>query len=82
MRLQVQFLASLRGLRIQHCRELWYRSKTWLGSGIAVAVAQAGSCSFDWIPSVGTSICRGCGPKKKKKKKKKRKKWMYMVLFL
>ena len=25
-------LASLTGLRIQHCRELWYRSQTWLGS--------------------------------------------------
>ena len=26
MRLQVPFLASLSGLRIWHCRELWYRS--------------------------------------------------------
>ena len=24
MRTQVQSLASIRGLRIQHCRELWY----------------------------------------------------------
>ena len=27
------------GLRIQHCCELWGRSQTLLGSGIAVAVA-------------------------------------------
>ena len=40
----------------------------WFGSGIAVAVAVAGSCSSDSTPSLGTSICRGCGPKKKKKK--------------
>ena len=28
----------LSGLTIWHCRELWYRSQTRLGSGIAVAV--------------------------------------------
>jgi len=39
MRLQVQSLASLSGLRIRRCRELWCRLQTWLGSGIAVAVA-------------------------------------------
>ena len=32
----VPSLALLSGLR---CYELWYRSQTWLGSGIAVAVA-------------------------------------------
>jgi len=40
-----------------------------LGSGVAVAVAQAGSCSSDLTPSLGTSICHGCGPKKTEKKK-------------
>ena len=39
MRIQVQSLASLSGLRIQHCCELW--SWTWLRSGIAVAVLVA-----------------------------------------
>ena len=39
MTLQVRSLASLGGLRIRHCCELWCRSQTWLGSGIAVAVA-------------------------------------------
>ena len=34
MRLWVQYLASLSGLRIWHCRELGCRSQTWLGSCI------------------------------------------------
>ena len=38
MRLQVQSLASLSGLRIRCCRELWCRLQTRLRSGIAVAV--------------------------------------------
>ena len=39
MRLWVQSLVSLSGLRIQHCRELWYRLQTWLGPCVAVALA-------------------------------------------
>ena len=31
-----------------------------------VAVAMAGSCTSDSTPSLGTSICHGCGPKKQK----------------
>ena len=38
IRMQVQSLASLSGLRLQHCPELWCRSQVWLRSGIAVAV--------------------------------------------
>ena len=38
MRLQVRFLVSLNGLRIWHCRELWYRSWMRLGYRVAVAV--------------------------------------------
>ena len=45
----------------------------WLRSGTAVAVVEAGSCSCDSTPSLGTSICHIGNPKKKKKKKKKRK---------
>ena len=41
MRLQVWSLPLLSGLGIWHCCELWCRSQTWLGSG--VAVVQAGS---------------------------------------
>ena len=47
IRLQVQSLASLNGLRTQNCRDLWCSSQTQLGSGIAVAVAEASSCSSD-----------------------------------
>ena len=41
-----------------------------LGShSIAVAVAEASSSSSDLTPSLGTSICSGCSPKKQKEKK-------------
>ena len=39
MGLQVLSLASLSGLRIRHCCELWYRLQTRLGSCVAVALA-------------------------------------------
>ena len=45
---------------------LWCRSQTQLGSGVAVAVALSGSCSSNLNPSLGTSICHGCSPKKQK----------------
>ena len=35
---RVQSLASLSGSRIRCCHELWCRSQTQLGSGLAVAV--------------------------------------------
>ena len=38
LRLQVQSLTSLSGLRIWHCSELWCSLHMQLGSGIAVAV--------------------------------------------
>ena len=38
MMLWVRSLASLSGLRIQRCYELWCRSQTWLGSHVAVAL--------------------------------------------
>ena len=44
-----------------------------LGSRIAVAVAVAGSHSSDLTPSLGTSICHGCSPKKQKTKTPKTK---------
>ena len=42
----------------------------WLGSCVAVAVAKASCCSSDLTPSLETSICCRCGPKKPKKKKR------------
>ena len=58
VRMWVQSLALLSGLRIWRCGKLLCRSQMQLGSGIAEAVT----------PSLGTSICRGCDLKKKKKK--------------
>lgn len=50
------------------CQELQCRSQMRLGSHVAVAAAQASSCSSDSTPCLGTSICRKCGPKKQEKK--------------
>ena len=61
---------SILGLTQQVKDRVWCRSKTWLASGIAVAVA--GSCSSHRTPSLGTPICCGCGPKKTKDQKKKK----------
>ena len=36
----------------------------WLRSGVAVAVAEASSCSSDLTPGPGTSICCKCNHKK------------------
>ena len=89
MRLQVPSLALLSGLRIRPCRELWCRSQTQLRSGVAVALAWAGGCSSNWTPGLGSSTCRGIGPRKGKKTKKKkdlyettyRRKLQYSVRF-
>ena len=71
MRTQVRSLASLSGLSIRRCHELWCRWQTQLGSGIAVALAQASPCSSDLTPGLGTSMCHGCDPKKTKAPPKK-----------
>ena len=70
MRTQVGSLALISGLRIQHYCQLWCRLQTWLRPGIAVAVVQASCYSFDSTPSLGTSLCHECLPKKWQKKKK------------
>ena len=67
MRMQVLSLASLSRLRILCCHELWCRSQTPLSYYAAMAVVYAGSCSSDSTPSLGTSLCCGCSPKKTKK---------------
>ena len=51
-----------------------------LRSYVAVAVAQASSCSSDLTPSLGTYICCGCGPKKKKKKINLKKESMFPIV--
>ena len=57
MRMWVWSLALISGLRIWSCHELWCRLYTWLRSGLAMAVAKAGSCRSNLTPSLGTSIC-------------------------
>ena len=71
----VRSLASLSGLRIQYCRELWWRLQTQLRSDVAVAVAVMPAAlapigSLAWEPPYAVSMALK-GKKKKKKKKKK-----------
>ena len=73
-RLWVRVLASLSGLRVRRCRELWCRLQTWLRSCVAVAVVQAGGYSSDSTPNLGTSKCCRSSPRNGKKTKKKKKK--------
>ena len=72
MRTQVQSLASLRGLGIQRCHELWCRSQMQLGFHIAVAVT--GSCTSNLTPGLGTSICHGFCPKKQRRRRRRKSK--------
>ena len=60
----VQSMAPLSGLRIPCCHKLWCRSQTWHGFGVAVAVARLAAAAP--TPSLGTSICHRCTPKKEK----------------
>ena len=49
------------------------RDPVLLRSRFAVDEAQVSSYSFHLTPTLGTSICCGCSPKKQKRKRKKRK---------
>ena len=75
MRMWVQSLALVSGLRIRPCHKLRCRSQMQLRSRVVVAVVQAGSCSYDSTPSLGTSMCCRCNPRKKKQRGKKKKMW-------
>ena len=61
MRMRVQSLALLSGLRIRPYSELWCRSYVLLGSHVAAVVVYVGSS--DSTPNLGISIC---SPKKQK----------------
>ena len=71
MKTQVQSQASLSRLRIQCCRELWYRLQTQVGSCVAVAVVLAGGYSLDLTPSLGNSVCCSVALKETKNKQTK-----------
>ena len=65
-------LGLLSGLRIWRCPELGCRSKTWMGSGIAVALVQAGGYGSDLTHSLEPPYAVGAALKRLKKKKKER----------
>ena len=71
MRIPVQSLASLSGLRIRRCLELWCKSQTQLRSGVAVAVVAASSCISDLTPSLpGNFHALGAALNRQKTKRK------------
>ena len=82
IRLWVWSLASLNRLRIWHCPELCCKSQMRLGSGIVVTVVQAGSCSSDSTPRLGTSICHRCGPKKDKIIRRRRRRAVFQKALI
>ena len=59
MRMWFWFLASLSGLRILGCHEMWLKASNY---------------SSNSLPSLGTSICCRCSPKEERKKRGKKKK--------
>ena len=73
MRMRVLSLASLSGLRIYCCCELWCRSQTQLGShiAVAVAVAQASSYSSNSTLAWELAYARGVSLKSKRNKQTK-----------
>ena len=81
VRIRVWSLASLSGLRVWCCHELWYRSQMGLISGIAVAVVQQqlqlqfnpwpGNLHMPWVTALGN-----------KKKKKKKSTLLFLTVLL
>ena len=74
MRLPVQSWASLSGLRIQRCHELWWWSQTWLRSGVAWLWSRPAATApiqpLAWERPCAVALKR----QKTKKKEKERKK--------
>ena len=64
VRMRVWSLASLWGLRIQHCHKLQCRSKIWCCLSCGVGPR----CSSNSTPCPGNSICYRYGRKKERKK--------------
>ena len=51
MRISVPSLASLSGLRICCCCELWCRLQTWLGPNVAMAVTRPAAVTLIQLPA-------------------------------
>ena len=71
MRMRVQSLAFLSGLRIQHCCKLWHRLQMGLRSGIAVVVVQASAAALIQPLAWELPNATGAAIKRRKEKKKK-----------
>ena len=82
MRLCVQSLALLSGLKIQCCHDLWGSLQMWLGSGVAVALgslaAEAPIRHLAWEPpyAAGVTLKRTKKDKKKQQQQQQKKKVM------
>ena len=89
MRLRVRSLASLSGLRIQRCRELWCRLQMRLGSCIAVALAWAVAAApirpLAWEPPYAAGAAQEMAKRQKQKTKKNPElqptKWTFSDIF-
>ena len=73
MRMKVGSLDSLSRLKTQCCHVLWCRSQTQLRPRIALAVAQASSCSPNSTPALELPYASGVALKSKKQTKKQTK---------
>ena len=71
MKLQVWSLASLSGLRVWHCHELWCKLQSWLRSGIAVAWRRPSAIALIWPLAWELLYAVGVALKKKKSAKRK-----------
>ena len=75
MRLRVQSLALLSGLRIQRCLELWCRSQTWLDPALLWlwhrSVATAPIRPVAWEPPYAGAAAQEMAKRPKKQKQKK-----------
>ena len=82
MKFWVRSLALLSGLRIWHCRELWCRLQTRLGSGVAVAWCRLAAVApirpLGWEPpyAMGVALKR-----QKDKQTKKVQGWEFEFLL-
>ena len=69
MRTRVLSLASICGLRIRRCHELWGRSQVLLGSGVAAAKGPTAVAPIQPL-ALGLPYAAGAALKRKNKKKK------------
>ena len=85
MRMQVQSLALLSGLRIRCCLRLWGRSQMWFGSVLLWPWCRPAAAvpiqPLAWELPHASSVAIKRKKKKKKKKKKDVKKWKDILFY-